>query len=68
MQCVCEGRGGLIKLIVFWGQAFFFKSSSILRILRMTLAFEHHFNLDVIWSAPCIDVHTIIHRSLLLTS
>ena len=35
----------------------------------MTLAFEqHHFNLDAIWSAPCIDVHPIIHRSPLLIS
>ena len=47
----------------------FLKSSSILTILRMSLAFEHHhFNVDALWSAPCIDVHTIIQRSLLLTS
>ena len=35
----------------------------MLTILNMALAFEqHHFNVDAIWSAPCIDVHTMIHR------
>ena len=32
----------------------------------MPLAFgQHCFNVDAIWSAPCIDVHMIIQRSLL---
>ena len=57
-----------MKYYVFWGEAFL-KPSSILTILRMSLAFEQHrFNVDAIWVAPCIDVHTIIQRSLLLTS
>ena len=35
----------------------------MLTILRMFLAFEQHrFNVDAIWSAPCIDVHTMIYR------
>ena len=35
----------------------------MLTILRMSLAFEQRrFNVDAIWSAPCIDVHTMIQR------
>ena len=35
----------------------------MLTILRMSLAFkQHRFNVDAMGSAPCIDVHTMIHR------
>ena len=57
-----------MKYFLFWGEAFV-KSLSILTILKMPLAFEHNrFNVDAIWSAPCIDVHTIIERFFLLPS
>ena len=56
-----------MKYFVFWSEAFL-KSSSILTVLRMTLAFEQHrFNVDTMVST-LLDVHTIIKRSLLLTS
>ena len=47
-------------LILFILGETFLKSSSILTILSMPLVFEHRFNVDAIWSKPCIDVHTII--------
>ena len=61
-------KEGIIKKIrILWVRIL--NSSSILTTLRMSLAFEqHHFNVDAIWSAPCIDVHTLIQRSLLLKS